>query len=419
MKIMHLNTSDRLGGAARAANRLHQGLKNLGISSILLVQSKTSDNDDILLSGSRLSKGLGLKGLRPHLDNLPVELYRKRRKTDWDTGWLPGDTIKQIKKHNPDIIHLHWICSGFVPIQELARFNKPIVWTLHDSWPFTGGCHVPFECRRYEFTCGRCPQLKSRTIHDLSSWILARKKRYWKKLKMVIVAPSSWLGNCAKNSAVFKTKPLWIIPNGLDPTLYRPIRADICREILKIPKDKAIILFGAVKASEDSNKGLAILINALKYLVRKGWKDKICLLIAGTESNHIVQDLGIETTCYGFLQDELSLVLLYCAADIFVLPSILENLPTMVMESMACGTPTIGFRSGGTIDLIEHGQNGYLAKPNECEDLANGMIFLLSDEDRRKQMALNARKKIIDNFDRNHVARRYFDVYKQLLRTET
>jgi len=276
---MHINTSDRLGGAARAANRLHKGLRNLGISSTLLVQSKTSDNDDILLSGSRLSRGLGLNGLRPHLDNLPVEFYRKRRKTDWDTGWLPGDTIKQIKKHNPDIVHLHWICSGFVPSQELARIKKPIVWTLHDSWPFTGGCHVPFECHRYEFTCGRCPQLNSKTIYDLSRWILARKKRYLKKLKMVGVSPSSWLGKCTKISAVFKTKPVSIVPNGLDTSLYRPVKADICQEILKLPINKAIILFGAVKASKDPNKGLAILVNALKYLIRKGWKDKICLLI--------------------------------------------------------------------------------------------------------------------------------------------
>ena len=201
MKIIVINTNDIEGGAAIAAYRLLKGLQQSRIEAQMLVQSKKSDNYSVIGPQTKWQKIFGK--LRPTLDSIPIRFYKQRKKIIFSPAILPDNINKKIQDINPDIIHLHWVAAGFIRIETLAKINKPIIWTIHDSWAFTGGCHVPFECKKYIKNCGCCPTLNSNKKKDLSYKILQRKRKSWKNLDLTIVAPSSWLGECAKKSSLF------------------------------------------------------------------------------------------------------------------------------------------------------------------------------------------------------------------------
>lgn len=161
MNVLILNCYDIIGGgAARASYRIHKGLQAIGLNSTMLVQGKYSNDPSVLGPEGKTARVFSL--IRPRLDGLPQKLYPHRLGTPWSVSWLPSNITDRIIRLNPDIINLHWICGGFLPVTALAQLNRPLVWTIHDSWAFTGGCHIPFECTRYRGICGSCPQLGSK-----------------------------------------------------------------------------------------------------------------------------------------------------------------------------------------------------------------------------------------------------------------
>ncbi|MHB9094570.1 MAG: glycosyltransferase family 4 protein [Eubacteriales bacterium] len=413
MKCLIVNTFENEGGAARAAHRLHLGLQDIGVESAMLVQFKTSDEPSVLGPKRKIDKGFNK--LRPHLDVLPLQLYRNRRNALWGLGWVPSNVVcDQVRDLRPDIVHLNWISAGFLPLAALRSINRPIVWTLHDSWAFTGGCHIPYECTRYRQSCGACPLLGSGKDNDLSRWVWKRKARFWKELNLTVVTPSKWLAECAKASALFRNTKVEVIPNGLNLSLYKPSDRFFARELLGLPRDKKLILFGAIGSLGDHNKGFHHLQEALKQLAAAGWGEKAELVVFGASSANS-PDLGLKANYLGRLYDDVSLALLYSAADVFVAPSIQENLPNTVMEALACGTPSVAFNIGGMPDMIKHQCNGYLARPFEPSDLAQGITWVLSDDERWKMLSRQAREKVERDYNIDMVAKQYLNLYSNIL----
>lgn len=397
------------GGAGRAAYRLHQGLKSLGVESQMLVQYKESDDRSVVGPNSYLEKAIAKLKLTEYIDALPLQFNRQRHK-DFSLEWLPDSTVSKVAQLAPDVINLHWVCHGYLRIETLRKFNKPIVWTLHDMWAFTGGCHYSQDCDRYTDSCGACPQLNSSKNSDLSRWVWQRKAKAWKNLNLTIVTPSAWLAKCASSSFLFKNLRVEVIPNGIDPQKYKPINKEVARDILNLPRNKQLILFGAMSAS-DRRKGFYLLEQALQNLSKSGWADKADLVVFGASDPPKPTDFGFKTHYMGKFSDEISLMLIYAAADVFVAPSVQDNLPNTVMEAIACGTPCVSFKIGGMPDMIEHEQNGYLAEPFKIEDLARGITWVLENPDRHQKLCDRARQKAEQEFTLEIQARRYLSIF--------
>lgn len=414
MKVLIVSNSDFEGGAARAAYRLHQGFKTIDIHSQMLVQVKKSDDKDVI--GEKSSSGIGqaVTGLRLALDRLPLKLYPNRAHTTYSLGWLPDKIISKVNQINPSIINTHWINNGYIFIETIAKFTQPIVWTLHDLWAFTGGCHYNEDCSRYTQNCGKCPQLQSWHDWDISRWEWQRKAKAWKNLNLTIVTPSSWLAKCASSSSLFQNLQIKVIPNGLDIQQYRPINKQVARNLLNIPQDKQLILFGSLQATSDKRKGFDLLQDALVSLSKSGWKDKLEVIIFGASEPKYPPSFGFKSHYLGTLNDELTLALVYSSADVFVLPSRQDNLPNTVMEAMACGTPCVAFNIGGMPDMIEHQKNGYLAQTDKGEDLAQGIKWVLENQERHDKLSYYSRYKVEKEFTLESQANRYLSLFNEI-----
>ncbi len=414
MRILQLNTFDEWGGAARAAFRLNRGLQGIGIDSRMLVQTKTGGAEDVI--GIRTPLTRIAYGVRAFVDTLPVRLYPARPIYNFTPAMMPDGLAGRVAGLAPDILHLHWLAAGFMRVETLKKFRRPLVWTLHDSWAFTGGCHIPHGCVKYRDRCGSCPVLGSRCEADLSRWVWRRKEREWAGLDLTLVAPSRWLADCARASSLFNAVNVRVIPNGIDATVFAPVDKRSARDRLGLSQEKKYILVGAMNSTSDPNKGFHLLLPSLQRLSASGGEERTELIVFGAAEPADPPRFGMKATYVGRVAEEARMALLYGAADLFVLPSLLENLPNTVMESMACGTPCVAFDEGGVPDLIGHRCDGYLARPYEPEDLAEGIAWVLEDEERRGEMGARARRKVTEEFALEEVARRYAGLYDELLR---
>lgn len=413
MKTLHLNTNDISGGAARAAFRLHKGLQDIGVDSRMLVQFKLGDDVSVICPDSKWTKGIAL--LRPTLDALPLKLYSGWNGTGFSLAYLPEGVASKCATINPDIVHLHWVADGFLRIDTLRKFRKSVVWTLHDMWAFTGGCHYDESCGRYKKSCGACPQLKSEKQNDLSRWVWKRKKKAWQGLDMTIVTPSRWLAECARSSFLFRNHRVEVIPNGLDIKCYKPLNKKLVRDVLGLPQDKKLILFGAMVVFSEPRKGFQFLEPALQNLAQNGWSDRAELIVFGASEPVNSPDFELKAHYLGRLYDDISLAMLYAAADVFVLPSIQDNLPNTIMESFACGTPVVAFDATGVKDIVDHKINGYLAKAKDLNDFADGIQWVLADPERCVRLGKKAREKAAKEYALEVQAQRYRDLYEEIL----
>ena len=409
MKILLVNTSDINGGAARAAYRLHHALLNAGIDSQMLVQAKTSDDYTVLAGDTKIQKGLAK--LRPTLDSLPVQFYKNRTKTLFSPAFLPSFGLaEQINALNPDVVHLHWINGGMLRIEELAKINAPIVWSLHDMWAFTGGCHYDENCEGYKQHCGNCKVLASLKENDLSRRIHNKKSKAFQQIKnLTIIGLSQWLASCAKESQLFRGQRVECLPNPIDTAVFSPFDKSQARALLNLPVNKKLILFGAMGATSDPRKGFNELSDALSLLER----DDIELVVFGSNQPKDSQGFKHKAHYLGHLHDDVTLRVLYSAADVMIVPSLQENLSNAIMESLACGTPVVGFDVGGNSDLIGHQVNGYLANLLDTADLAKGIEWVLNAEN-YAQLCINAREKVLTTFDRQIVVQQYIELYKNV-----
>ena len=387
MKIVHLNTSDIMGGAAKAAYRLHNAMRSSGIDSSMLVQNKCGVGLMDIQSISKLDDKLFSKFRSIINQRLAPSIVAEYGL--FSTAIIGADPSRHHLIESADIIYLHWVNGNFLSLNSLSkllRLNKRIYWFLHDMWPITGGCHHSFECLKFQSTCSQCQMLSVPAKRDASfRQFTLKEKIYAGSKELEFVAPSKWLVDNAKRSNLTRGREVHHIPNLIDTEVFKPIDSKFARQVLNLPMNSKIILFGADSGTKNPYKGWKFLKEALFNIK---YSDNLCLVIFGSEyDDQISNELPYPVRFLGRLTDEYSLVLTYNAADVFVTPSIADNFPNTVLESLACGTPVVGFQTGGLPDLITEAE-GYLAKYKDCIDLAKGIDHCLwVDPTRKRQCA--------------------------------
>lgn len=408
MKIVIVSSSDLYGGAARAAYRLHRSLLNENIDSTMVVQKKVSDDYTVIGPKSRF-KAL-VEGLRPALDHIIMRIFKS--KVLFSSSYFPlSSIVDKVNDLKPDIVHLHWITGGTLRIEDLKKIKAPIIWSCHDMWPFTGGCHYDIDCGRFDNQCGKCKILDSDRENDLSRRVFNRKVATYKKIeKLSIICSSQWLTKCAKESTLFRDRNISTLPNCIDTKLFKPIDKNLVKDIFNIPKDKKIILFSAMNSLSDPRKGAKELFEAINIL---DVKDSV-FVVAGSSRPKEPLELKYPTYFIPPLGDEVSLPLMYNVADVIIIPSLQENLANSIVESLSCGVPVVAFDIGGNKDMIVHKHNGYLSRAFDLADMVFGIKWILENKN-YTQLSKNAREKILMEFDSRVVARKYIELYKNFL----
>lgn len=411
---LHVSTADGGGGAALGARQLHQSLENAGIDSRMLVFRKGSKSPSVYpyhVHANKLERWLVRQSVRR--DKRPLKPYQRSDTGYWSVNSAPYSPIARIiNRMAPSLVHLHWVADGFLPIQQLARIQAPIIWTLRDMWAMTGGCHHAYDCDGFTRQCGRCPQLNSAREDDLSHSTWQRKRKDWARLNLTIVALSRWLADEARRSSLLGRHRIEVIPNGVDTTQFKPIDATTARHVLNLPQDKKVILFGAFYSTQDKSKGFDLLQQTLRRISAE--RDDLIGVVFGADRPTDAPDVGMPISYLGTLHDTPALALAYASADVFVSPSRAESFNKTLTESMACGTPTVAFGLGGNPDIIDHEQNGYLAQPLDVEDLAQGITWTLNHANPHT-LRENARQKIMTHFEASQIARRYVHLYETLV----
>lgn len=404
--ILHIQSGPLNAGAARGVSNLHKALLTAGVKSRVLsthdydCSSKSENMNDSTyyqFKGIRISDRIG---------NLPKKIYINRLNRPFSTGLSGGNIVKTKAYSEADIIHLHWTC-GLLPLWSLQQIQKPVVWTLRDMWPLTGGCHYTLGCDNYTKGCGRCPQLNSESPHDLSRAIALWKRKALPK-NLLVVGVSQWISKCAQLSSVFRDSEILTIPNCIDFANFKPLPIEFARDKVGYSADKKIILIGS-QSLNDYYKGMHLFMEALQMI-----EEDVVVLAFG--NNSLDQGCGSKRVDQlGFLDDE-SLEVVYSAADVFVVPSIMDALPKAPLESLACGTPVCSFNTGGLRDIITHGYNGYLAFPYQPEDLARGIRWALNNAAFKEEGArMKIRESVRYKFDCAPVAQAYMDLYNRKL----
>lgn len=418
-KILSVNVSDASGGAARAAYRIHKAVNRAGGNSRMLVKQKMLNDDSVISIEEFDKKYFFTDACRFVEKKLKNQLQHRRwnRYPDKEDVFLSDLRSESIhgafQKINFDILHLHWINLHFLDLQELRKIHKPAVWTLHDCWPFTGICHYFYECTRYTSQCGNCPFLHSGKDKDLSRKIWQKKKQFYQNVDLHIVSPSRWLADAARASSLLGNFPITVIPNPIDIYLFSPGDKEQACQLLKLNPEKKYILFGAMNASTDKNKGFKELISALQYFEKKFNEQETELIIFGVSKEFEKPDIKMPLHFYGVLPDEM-LIAVYRAADVMVVPSLSENLSNVIMESLSCGTPVVAFDTGGNADLIDHQENGYLATLFSAEELAFAIHWCIQNN-QDNNLSVHARQKVANNFSEEKVAQQYLSLYQAII----
>ncbi|MCF6147392.1 MAG: methyltransferase domain-containing protein [Candidatus Kuenenia sp.] len=426
IKIVHLCMQD-FGGAGGAAYRLHRGLLSIGVNSTMVVLNKKSEDPSVKVIPDAYSGPMTSCIDTPRHDSLTWQKHAQRwgmllahypkrpdglevfRDADSDVRL---DLIKEVQE--ADIINLHWVNGVFdCKRAPSSMAGKPVVWTIHDMNPFTGGCHYAGDCNRYKTECGKCPQLGSEKENDLSNIIWKKRSNAYPLLNINVVSPSKWLARCASESSLFSQLPVNAIPNGVPVDKFKPYPKKDAREAFNIDMSANVILFGA-DSVVNKRKGFVYLLKALNNLAYNE-KQNILLATFGHIPDNVTVNIKYPVKNLGTISETKQLAMIYSMADLFVIPSIEDNLPNTVVESMACGTPVVGFNIGGIPDMIDHRENGYVAKPTDAEDLVKGINWILSSsEETKSKLSEHCRKKAEEVYSMRTQALSYNKLYEAL-----
>jgi glycosyltransferase involved in cell wall biosynthesis len=374
------------------------------------------DSDDVTVHGPRSRFGKGLALVRPSLGDLVLAGYRKKDTSAFSIGVFPGRRHVGKPETIPDLIHLHWIASDFLPFWKLRRFGVPMIWTLHDMWAFTGGCHYAERCNAYRDSCGSCPQLGSRRPHDISRLLVRAKRHVFSKLPLVVVCPNSWLADRARESFVFRDVDVRVIPNGLDIEVFRPLEQSLARDLLRLPQTPKYVLMAAIKGLEDRRKGGPFLLEAMQHIRHRYPAQDVRLLVLGSKFSNQAVHAGIEIHFAGHVHDDETIALYYSAADVVAIPSMSEVLPNVAMEGMACGRPCVTFEIGGMTDVVINRETGIVAPAFSVDALAEGLIECIMNRSTWLEMGKKARAKALRDYDISQVTQQYLDVYDSAMK---
>ena len=415
MKIVHLSTYTAQGGAGIATLRIHKKLLEKGIDSNLIVFDSSGT---LVPNVTEVEKGFIYKLKDFFFYRLDDFLFRRKMRPG--AQQFSFNYFRRISINNhpllkrADIVCLYWVGANFLTPEQIGRIKKPIVWRLSDKWVFTGGCHYSGDCRKYEVHCGNCPQLLTSKEKDFTWFGLRKKYKAWKNSNINIVAPSNWIAEAAVRSTILRSKTITRIPTGVDQDVFMPVDKTKAKRALGIASATTVILFGANNALESTYKGG----NFFRQMVeRLADKDYIFLLF-GSDKSGSGDEIYKKVKFLGVLREEQDLCQVYNAADIFVCPSIEDNLPNTVLESMACDTPCIAFRnSGGVVDAIDHKENGYLAEYKNVNDLIDGILWI-THANKDGLVSSKAREKILKEFTLENQVTNLIRLYETILQNK-
>lgn len=410
MRVVHISTSDVRGGAARSAWRLHAGLLDLGCNSTMLVREKSSDHPTVRATGCTRNAGERFwEGLaREHVwaNRTPLST------THFSLG-LPGrDLSRELEIQEAEIIHLHWVADFLSPasLAALAALGKPLVWTLHDQRPFTGGCHFSGGCAGFEKKCAGCPQLR-RDPWRMTERILDDESDTFTRMPVQVVAPSQWLARLARRSRRFARQRVTVIPYGVSGREFFPEEKAAARRSLGLPEDAFLILSGADHAGE-KRKGLDLLLAAFQQLPRATQAGAPIRLLFFGHALAGDTSFGDRVVALGYLADAEKLRAAYAAADVFVLPSREDNLPNTLLEALACGTAVAAFAVGGVPDVLREGENGWLLPAGDSTALAARLQTLADDPAAVRACGVQGAADIVANYTIRQQAARYLALYR-------
>ena len=415
MRVLIINTSERMGGAAIAANRLMDALKNNGIKAKMLVRDKQTDQISVV----ELKKSWWKvwQFIWERIVIWKANKFKKHNLFAVDIANTGTDITSLPEFTQADVIHLHWINQGMLSLKDIRRIinsGKPIVWTMHDMWPFTGICHYAGECNKYTTQCNNCPILYKGNPNDLSYQTYLKKKKMYQGAKITFVACSQWLESMAKKGVLIKEQQITNIPNAINTNLFKPRNKNVAREKLQLPLDKKLLLFGSVKIS-DKRKGIDYLVEACQILSTQypDFSKYLGVVVFGKEAEQYASLFPFPIYSMDYVSNEKELVDIYNAVDLYVTPSLQDNLPNTIMEAMACGVPCVGFNVGGIPEMIDHLHNGYVAEYKSAEDFANGIYWMLTEGD-YETLSEEASRKVILSYSEGAVAKRYIEVYNKI-----
>lgn len=414
MKVTFLNTFEKEGGAGVAADRIYRSLKNFSeIDLQYLFQFKSP------LKNYQAENLASLMRIGLEKSLLYYSLKDRKNLFSFETGLLSSNLFSKKAIKEADILHLHWINQGFLSLKTLKKLveEKKIIWTLHDLWPVTGGCQYPGGCSNYEQACGFCPLLKVNTDHDLSRKIWLLKNEIFSNSEILLVGPSQWMVNKIKESAIARNARVICIPNPIDIEQFRP---DPSRQpkfkVLDSIKSRIQLLFGAYNL-DDSRKGLGV----LKYVVDRLYTlnpeiaQRCQLVLFGKLKDiSILKDLKMDYQYIGSIHTTGEMRKLYQESDLYIHGASEDNLPNMLLEAMACGTPAVAFNVGGIADIIEDGVNGRLVNNVSAVTMAEVLLSYLTEPEKWSYFRENARKTIIEKFSPQVIAKQYESAYLDL-----
>jgi glycosyltransferase involved in cell wall biosynthesis len=408
MKVVHVQHSSKSAGGA--ALRLHNAFIESDIDSyILTLHDDINDTERVNYSGS------SAKFVSRIEDKIHNFITRKCNKEYglFTYPYLGTDISKKKLIKDADVIYIHWVQRGFMNFsgyRRLARLGKPVIIFMHDMWSITGGCHYSFSCEKYKTKCSDCQFFKGHKTNDLSSKGFNNKlKIYSRYNNFYFISPSKWLQECARNSSLTKTKSIFHVPNVLDDNIFKPVDKKSAKRLFNINEEDNVIAFGAVSI-DSPYKGWEYLQKALGKLTHDFETDRLTVLIFGKcNNNKLSEMIPFKTRFTGFLKDEFSTTLVYNAADVFVTPSLADNLPTTILESLSCGTPVVGFNTGGIPDMIEHKVNGYLAEYRNADDLAEGIKFCIRDK---------TKGRLLPEFKRDTILSQHADILSYIMKNK-
>jgi glycosyltransferase involved in cell wall biosynthesis len=420
MKVVFINTSDNSGGAAIACLRLRKAMEEYAaVEGRVLVQEKNTTNTfvETISDTAWKKKTTWLRFVAERLSFLPYERSKEIRFL-FNRAIFGADISNHPLVQEAQIIHLHWVNFGFLStsgLKKLLALGKPVVWTFHDMWPFTGGCHHSGACDHYENECGNCKFLNKPSEHDISHGGWKAKKKAYLPSHFTAVACSHWLAGHANRSSLLKGSRIESIPNPIDTSLFHVISKKEARLKLGLPVDKELILFAAMRVHAPG-KGFIYFVDALNWLSlnHPEWNDRLELVVFGQADDTTLAGLPYRAHKLGHLSDVQKIILAYNAASMFVTPSLEENLPNTIMESFACGTPAVGFRVGGIPEMIDHKINGFVSEYKSTESLGAGMQWVL-DHNTEGTLSNQARQKVLDKYSEKVVAEQYYNLYQSLL----
>lgn len=413
MKIVHFTSGDLSGGAARGALFLHEALQKEGMDSFFF-----AGQQDALISNPSVAYPTPDKSIM--MQRYRNVVFEKFILKEYDystqdlfslgTGIFDFE-ILEISK-GADIVHLHWINNQMLSIEALSQIQVPIIWTLRDMWPFTGGCHYSKGCKRYIEGCGNCILLKSPIAKDPTYWVYQQKLTHLSQ-NIYPVALSTWLQDCASRSRLFTQTDVQMIPNCIDVDTFTAFSKEEMQSKLGLPSEKKVILFGAVNSFSDERKGFALL---RKALLDMGDKHRYHLVTFGDSNDGVLADLGYSFTNFGRVSSDFLLAQIYSAAHVFVAPSTEEAFGKTIAEAMACGTPVVAFNATGPRDIISNQVNGYLAEPFSTDGLIEGMEWITSRGPfERQKLGDEARKYVSEQYSQSVIARKYMKLYQNAL----